>query len=102
MPRSDTAWPGAAAGSGSYEWIVCKVAGVIAAVEAAGATLRYLPLYSPDLNPIETLFSKLKTLLRKVAQRSINALWNESGNCSNASHQKNVPTTSNHRDIMHD
>ena len=56
-----------------------KVAGVRAAIEAAGATLRYLPPYSPDLNPIEKLFSKLKTLLRKAAQRSIDALWNDIG-----------------------
>lgn len=56
-----------------------KVAGVRAAIEAAGATLRYLPPYSPDLNPIEKLFSKLKTLLRKAAKRSIDALWNEIG-----------------------
>ena len=56
-----------------------KVAGVRAAIEAAGATLRYLPPYSPDLNPIEKLFSKLKTLLRKAAKRSVDALWNEIG-----------------------
>ena len=56
-----------------------KVAGVKEAIEAAGATLRYLPPYSPDLNPIEKLFSKLKTLLRKAAKRSIDALWNEIG-----------------------
>jgi len=56
-----------------------KVAGVRDAIEAAGATLRYLPPYSPDLNPIEKLFSKLKTLLRKAAKRSIDALWNEIG-----------------------
>jgi transposase len=56
-----------------------KVAGVRAAIEAAGATLRYLPPYSPDLTPIEKLFSKLKTLLRKAAKRSIDALWNEIG-----------------------
>lgn len=56
-----------------------KVAGVRAAIEVAGATLRYLPPYSPDLNPIEKLFSKLKTLLRKAAKRSVDALWNEIG-----------------------
>ena len=39
------------------------------AIEAAGATLRYLPPYSPDLNPIELLFAKLKVLLRKAAER---------------------------------
>jgi transposase len=48
------------------------------AIQAAGA-LRYLPPYSPDLNPIELLFSKFKTLLRKAAEREIEALWNRIG-----------------------
>jgi transposase len=48
-----------------------KVAGVVEAIEAAGATLRYLPQYSPDLNPIEMPFSKFKACLRKLAQRTI-------------------------------
>ncbi|GAC1635419.1 MAG: hypothetical protein NVS9B10_31320 [Nevskia sp.] len=52
-----------------------KVAGVREAIEAAGAQLRYLPPYSPDLNPIEKLFAKLKTLLRKAALRTVEALW---------------------------
>jgi transposase len=52
-----------------------KVAGVREAIEAAGARLVYLPPYSPDLNPIEQLFAKLKALLRKAAERSIDALW---------------------------
>jgi transposase len=52
--------------------LVChKVAGVVGAIEAAGATLRYLPQYSPDLNPIEMAFSKFKAHLRKLAQRTI-------------------------------
>jgi transposase len=51
-----------------------KVAGVREAIEAAGATLRYLPPYSPDLNPIEQLFAKLKSLLRKAAARTLDAL----------------------------
>jgi transposase len=53
-----------------------KVAGVREAIEATGATLRYLPPYSPDFNPIEQLFAKLKALLRKAAERSVDALWN--------------------------
>lgn len=61
-----------------------KVAGVREAIEAAGATLRYLPPYSPDLNPIELLFSKLKALLRKAAEREIEALWNRIGNLLDA------------------
>lgn len=52
-----------------------KVEGVRAAIEARGAILVYLPPYSPDLNPIEMAFAKLKTLLRKAAARTRNALW---------------------------
>jgi len=52
-----------------------KVAGVRRAIEAAGATLLYLPPYSPDLNPIEQFFAKLKALLRKAAERTVEGLW---------------------------
>ena len=52
-----------------------KVAGVKPAIEAAGAALRYLPPYSPDFNPIEQVFSKLKTLLRSAQARTLEALW---------------------------
>ena len=52
-----------------------KVAGVRAAIEARGAILLYLPPYSPDLNPIEMAFAKLKTLLRKAAARTTDSLW---------------------------
>ena len=45
------------------------------AIEAVGAELRYLPPYSPDLNPIEMAFSKLKALLKKAAARTVEALW---------------------------
>lgn len=51
-----------------------KVAGVEDAIEAAGARLLYLPPYSPDLNPIEQAWSKLKAHLRKVAARSYRSL----------------------------
>ncbi len=51
-----------------------KVAGIRPAIEAAGAQLRYLPAYSPDLNPIEQAFAKLKTLLRKAAARTLDEL----------------------------
>jgi len=51
-----------------------KVAGVRQAIEAAGVTLFYLPPYSPDLNPIEQLFAKLKALLRTAAARTFEAL----------------------------
>lgn len=56
-----------------------KLGGVERAVLAAGATLLYLPPYSPDLNPIEKFFSKLKTLLRKAAKRTVSALWKQIG-----------------------
>ena len=48
-----------------------KAAGVREAIEACGATLRFLPKYSPDLNPIEMPFSKFKAGLRKAAERTI-------------------------------
>jgi transposase len=51
-----------------------KVAGVEDAIQAVGASLRYLPKYSPDLNPIEMVFHPLKTFLRKAAQRTIEGL----------------------------
>ena len=51
-----------------------KVAGVREAIEAAGARLLYLPSYSPDFNPIEQAFAKLKALLRKAAARTLDAL----------------------------
>lgn len=52
-----------------------RVKGVRRAIEAAGAKLLYLPPYSPDFNPIEMAFSKLKAILRKAAARSIDDLW---------------------------
>ena len=51
-----------------------KRAEIVLAIEAAGARLIYLPPYSPDLNPIEMAFAKLKAALRKAAARSIEAL----------------------------
>jgi transposase len=52
-----------------------KRAGVRLAIEAIGATLCFLPPYSPDLNPIELSFSKPKSLLRKAEERTVSALW---------------------------
>ena len=49
------------------------------AIRDAGAHLLFLPPYSPDLNPIEMVFAKLKTLLRKADQRSIAAVWHRIG-----------------------
>lgn len=51
-----------------------KVSGIAEAIKAAGAKLRYLPAYSPDLNPIEQAFSKIKAMLRKTAARSVKSL----------------------------
>lgn len=51
-----------------------KVAGIRETIEAVGASLLYLPPYSPDLNPIEQAFAKLKSILRKVAARTLDAL----------------------------
>jgi transposase len=56
-----------------------KVAGVRQAIEAAGASVLHLPSYSPDLNPIEQAFAKLKALLRAKALRTLEALWNAIG-----------------------
>jgi transposase len=58
-----------------------KVSGVKAAIEGAGARLVYLPPYSPDFNPIEMAFSKLKALLRKAAARTITELWDAIAQC---------------------
>lgn len=56
-----------------------KVPGIEEAIQAVGATLRYLPPYSPDLNPIENAFAKLKALLCKAATRTSSALWEKIG-----------------------
>jgi transposase len=56
-----------------------KVEGVREAIEAVGAKRMLLPPYSPDFNPIENAFSKLKALLRAKAERTIAALWNTVG-----------------------
>ena len=61
-----------------------KVKGVREAIEAAGAQLRYLPPYSPDLNPIEQAFAKLKALLRTAARRTVDALWRAIGHALDA------------------
>jgi len=56
-----------------------KVSGIDKAIAAAGASILYLPPYSPDLNPIEQFFAKLKALLRKAAARTKEALWATTG-----------------------
>jgi transposase len=56
-----------------------KGAAVRAMIEARGASLLLLPPYSPDFNPIEMVFAKLKALLRKAAERTIASLWDAIG-----------------------
>lgn len=56
-----------------------KVKGVAQAIEAAKAKVLYLPPYSPDFNPIELAFSKLKRLIRSAKNRTIDELWNTCG-----------------------
>jgi transposase len=56
-----------------------KRAGIREAIAAVGASILYLPPYSPDLNPIEQVFAKLKALLRQAAVRTRDALWNTIG-----------------------
>lgn len=55
---------------------------VKAMIEADGARLLFLPLYSPDINPIERVFSKLKAMLRKAARRTVDGLWDTIGDIS--------------------
>ena len=62
---------------------VHKVAGVAEAIKAVGARVLYLPPYSPDLNPIEQMFAKLKALLRKAKERTIDDLWERIGQLLN-------------------
>ena len=61
-----------------------KVAGIAQAIAAAGASILYLPAYSPDLNPIEQVFAKLKALLRKAAARTRDELWDVIGSLLDA------------------
>lgn len=61
-----------------------KVAGIREAIEAKGAELAYLPAYSPDLNPIEQVFAKLKALLRRAGARRVDDLWRAIGRCLDA------------------
>lgn len=56
-----------------------KAAGIREAIERAGAELLFLPPYSPDFNPIENAFAKLKAMIRKAAARTIDSLWATTG-----------------------
>jgi transposase len=61
-----------------------KAAGVKEAIASRGASLMHLPPYSPDLNPIEQLFAKLKALSRKAAARTRDSLWSTIGEALDA------------------
>jgi len=74
-------------------WItfrLTKVAGVMEAIEAADATAFFLPAYSPDLNPIEQVFSKLKALLRKAESEQFQVFGDESARSCGPSARKNA------------
>jgi len=60
---------------GLFDLPAHRVSGIKAAIECAGATLLYLPPYSPDFNPIEQAFAKLKAHPRKAAARTVDDLW---------------------------
>jgi transposase len=65
------------------------------AIRSVGARLLFLPPYSPDLNPIEQVFAKLKAHLRKAKARTINALWQAVGSICDLYSPENAGTTSN-------
>jgi len=69
--------------------------------QGAGAELRYLPPYSPDMNPIEKAFSKLKAHLRKIAERTVAALMRALETCADIFKPPNVQTTSPLADMIH-
>jgi transposase len=77
-----------------------KLPAIRQAIQAAGAKLLYLPPYSPDFNPIEQLFAKLKALLRKAAERSTRASGTALQLFSTLSRPMNVPTTSATPDVL--
>ena len=85
-----------------------KVLGVKEAIESVGAKVVYLPPYSPDSNPIENVFSKLKTLVRKAKVRNVENLWRKLGElcdvftkqeckkyCQHAGYTKNINVQTN-------
>ncbi len=76
-----------------------KGAAVRRAIHSAGAHLLFLPPYSPDLNPIEMVFAKLKTLLRRADERPIAAVWHRIGSLLGQFSPPNMPTTSGTPDM---
>jgi transposase len=75
---------------------VHRVAGVREAIEAAGATLLYLPKYSPEFNPIEEAFSKIEALLRKAAERTVKGLLRRIGSILRSIEKKECINYFNH------
>jgi transposase len=73
---------------------------VRSAVHAVGARLVFLPPYSPDLNPIEQVFAKLKTLLRKAEERTLEAVWRRIGTLLEMFSPQSAPTISTMRAIV--
>jgi len=73
---------------------VHKVFGIKAAIESVSASVLFLPPYSPDLNPIEMAFSKLKALLRKASERTVSGLWDRIGELIGAFSSQECETTS--------
>ena len=64
----------------SSSWTICPAGRKVRErIEAAGASLLHLPPYSPDFNPIENAFAKLKALLHKAAERTVDGLWTAIG-----------------------
>jgi transposase len=77
-----------------------KVVGVREAIEAKGAKVLYLPPYSPDFNPIEKSFSKIKSVLQRIAARTVNALDAAVARPCEASRRANARITSRHPAMM--
>ncbi|MGZ4954663.1 MAG: transposase [Methylobacter sp.] len=77
-----------------------KVADVQELIEARGATLKYLAPYSPDLNPIEQVFAKLKALLRKAAERTLDPLWQAIGQIMDQFHSDECLNYFNNSDYV--
>ena len=78
-----------------------KRAAVRERIGAAGATLRFLSPYSPDFNPVEKAFSRLKAMLRKARERTLNGLWNLIGKLVDIFQPNEGPTTSVRANMNH-
>lgn len=71
------------------------------AIRATGARLLFLPPYSPDLNPIEQVFAKLKHLMRKAKERTVDATWKRTGTLLETSNPANAKITSSMQATLH-